>query len=123
MTKRKPQDLQIVRNIAKNLLLHRVNAGLTQTEVGQALNVTFQQEQKFEVGTNCMSACQLFMLTNKFNCNIADFQKDPKAENTSQAAIKLSESLMNKVNKTWNRVDHFSRIAIKFDNADDLYSN
>ena len=36
MTKRKPQDLQIVRNIAKNLLLNRVNAVLTQTEVGEA---------------------------------------------------------------------------------------
>jgi len=97
MTKRKPQDLQIVRNIAKNLLLHRVNAGLTQTEVGEALNVTFQQEQKFEVGTNCMSACQLFMLTNKFNWNIADFIFDILSITDFKFSCKLSAFGQSKV--------------------------
>ena len=54
MSKRKPQNLGLARNIAKNLVLKRVKDGLNQTQVAEALNVTFQQEQKFEGGNNCM---------------------------------------------------------------------
>ena len=43
MSKRKPQNLRLARNIAKNLVLKRVKDGLNQTQVAQALNVTFQQ--------------------------------------------------------------------------------
>ena len=46
------QSPTLIRNIAKNLVLKRLESGLTQTQVAQTLGVTFQQAQKFESGNN-----------------------------------------------------------------------
>ena len=62
MSKRKPQNLGLARNIAKNLVLKRVKAGLNQTQVSEAIFTTFQQEQKFEGGNNQLSAVLLFLI-------------------------------------------------------------
>ncbi len=50
------QSPTLIRNIAKNLVLKRLESGLTQTQVAQTLGVTFQQAQKFESGNNAMRA-------------------------------------------------------------------
>ena len=42
-------------HLGKKLRLRRVALGLTQTQVAQAINVTFQQIQKYEKGTNGVS--------------------------------------------------------------------
>ena len=66
MSKRKPQNLGLARNIAKNLVLKRVKDGLNQTQVSEAIFTTFQQEQKFEGGNNQLSAVQLFLICRKY---------------------------------------------------------
>jgi len=42
--------------VGANLRYIRIAQGLTQTKVSHALNVTFQQMQKYEAGTNCINA-------------------------------------------------------------------
>ena len=42
--------------IGKKLKKRRLQLGLTQSKVGHAVNVTFQQIQKYEKGTNGLSA-------------------------------------------------------------------
>ena len=42
--------------IGKKLKIRRLQLGLTQSKVGHAVNVTFQQIQKYEKGTNGLSA-------------------------------------------------------------------
>ena len=42
--------------IGKKLKKRRLQLGLTQSNVGHAVNVTFQQIQKYEKGTNGLSA-------------------------------------------------------------------
>ena len=38
----------------------RKNKGMTQTELGAAVGVTFQQIQKYEIGSNRMSVSRLY---------------------------------------------------------------
>ena len=44
--------------------MRRLSLGLTQTKVAQAINVTFQQIQKYEKGTNGVSSNRLMQLSN-----------------------------------------------------------
>ena len=39
-------------HLGRKLRMRRLSLGLTQTKVAQAINVTFQQIQKYEKGTN-----------------------------------------------------------------------
>ena len=44
--------------------MRRLALGLTQTKVAQAINVTFQQIQKYEKGTNGISSLRIMQLSN-----------------------------------------------------------
>jgi transcriptional regulator with XRE-family HTH domain len=44
--------------------MRRLSLGLTQTKVAQAINVTFQQIQKYEKGTNGISSLRIMQLAN-----------------------------------------------------------
>jgi transcriptional regulator with XRE-family HTH domain len=57
----------IDQEIAKRVLAHRTQLGLSQTEIGKKLGVTFQQIQKYEKGVNRIGAGRLFQLATVFN--------------------------------------------------------
>ena len=122
----------LIRNIAKNLVLKRMESGLTQTQVAQTLGVTFQQAQKFESGNNAMRSDQLHIVCKKYNWNIESFFHTPisiklKVESSSdeekEKAQRLYDNLMLKVKSKWHKIDNFSRVATKFDNAETTYTN
>jgi len=48
--------------MGETLKLHRRAAGLSQSELGQAVGITFQQIQKYESGRNRLSVSRLFQL-------------------------------------------------------------
>ena len=50
-------------HLGKKLRMRRLSLGLTQTKVAQAINVTFQQIQKYEKGTNGVSSNRLMQLS------------------------------------------------------------
>ena len=50
---------QLNQHLGKKLRLRRTSLGLTQTQVAKAINVTFQQIQKYEKGTNGVSSARL----------------------------------------------------------------
>ena len=50
-------------HLGKKLRMRRLSLGLTQTKVAQAINVTFQQIQKYEKGTNGVSSVSYTHLT------------------------------------------------------------
>ena len=52
------------RHLGAKLRLRRLALGLTQTKVAQAINVTFQQIQKYEKGTNGISSLRIMQLAN-----------------------------------------------------------
>tara|TARA_Y100000310_G_scaffold302693_1_gene340367 strand:- start:50 stop:418 length:369 start_codon:yes stop_codon:yes gene_type:complete len=52
------------RHLGSKLRLRRLALGLTQTKVAQAINVTFQQIQKYEKGTNGISSLRIMQLAS-----------------------------------------------------------
>ena len=80
-------------HLGKKLRMRRLSLGLTQTKVAKAINVTFQQIQKYEKGTNGVSSIRLLQLSNYLKVPINYFFED-----FSEYAInaeKIKESHMN----------------------------
>ena len=63
-------------HLGKKLRMRRLSLGLTQTKVAQAINVTFQQIQKYEKGTNGVSSSRLMQLSNFLRVPITYFYED-----------------------------------------------
>ena len=64
------------KHLGSKLKLRRLALGLTQTKVAKAINVTFQQIQKYEKGTNGVSSIRLLQLSNYLKVPIDYFFKD-----------------------------------------------
>lgn len=62
-----PLDL----DIARRLKATRISQGMTQTELGQAIGVTFQQVQKYERGSNRISASTLIKCAVALDTSVA----------------------------------------------------
>ena len=63
-------------HLGKKLRMRRLSLGLTQTKVAEAINVTFQQIQKYEKGTNGVSSNRLMQLSNYLKVPITYFFED-----------------------------------------------
>ena len=63
-------------HLGRKLRMRRLSLGLTQTKVAQAINVTFQQIQKYEKGTNGVSSIRLLQLSNYLKVPINYFFED-----------------------------------------------
>ena len=63
-------------HMGKRLRMRRLSLGLTQTKVANAINVTFQQIQKYEKGTNGVSSSRLVQLANFLKVPITYFYED-----------------------------------------------
>jgi transcriptional regulator with XRE-family HTH domain len=64
------------KHLGNKLKLRRLALGLTQTKVAKAINVTFQQIQKYEKGTNGVSSIRLLQLSNYLKVPINYFYED-----------------------------------------------
>ena len=66
------------KHLGNKLRMRRLSLGLTQTRVAQAINVTFQQIQKYEKGTNGVSSNRLMQLATFLKVPIVYFFEDYK---------------------------------------------
>jgi transcriptional regulator with XRE-family HTH domain len=57
MAKRAPQPVDVL--VGQNIRICRLQKGLSQTELGERIGVTFQQIQKYEKGSNRVGASRL----------------------------------------------------------------
>ena len=64
------------RHLGAKLRMRRLALGLTQTKVAQAINVTFQQIQKYEKGTNGISSLRIMQLANFLKVPVVYFFED-----------------------------------------------
>ena len=64
------------RHLGSQLRMRRLALGLTQTKVAQAINVTFQQIQKYEKGTNGISSLRIMQLANFLKVPVVYFFED-----------------------------------------------
>jgi transcriptional regulator with XRE-family HTH domain len=65
-------------HLGKKLRMRRLSLGLTQTKVAQAINVTFQQIQKYEKGTNGVSSNRIMQLSSFLKVPVTYFFEDFK---------------------------------------------
>ena len=84
-------------HLGKKLRMRRLSLGLTQTKVAQAINVTFQQIQKYEKGTNGVSSIRLLQLANYLKVPVNYFFED-----FSEYLINLERSQESHMNVNYN---------------------
>ena len=76
------------RHLGSKLRMRRLSLGLTQTKVAQAINVTFQQIQKYEKGTNGISSLRIMQLSNFLKVPVVFFFEDfPLYQGSSENAL------------------------------------
>jgi transcriptional regulator with XRE-family HTH domain len=63
-------------HLGTKLRTRRLALKLTQTKVAQAINVTFQQIQKYEKGTNGISSLRIMQLANFLKVPVVYFYED-----------------------------------------------
>ena len=84
-------------HMGKRLRMRRLSLGLTQTKVANAINVTFQQIQKYEKGTNGVSSIRLLQLSNYLKVPINYFFED-----FSQYLVNIEKSKEGHMNINYN---------------------
>ena len=85
------------KHLGNKLKLRRLALGLTQTKVAKAINVTFQQIQKYEKGTNGVSSIRLLQLSNYLKVPINYFYED-----YSEYLINIEKSKEGHFNLNYN---------------------
>ncbi len=85
------------KHLGNKLKLRRLALGLTQTKVAKAINVTFQQIQKYEKGTNGVSSIRLLQLSNYLKVPISYFFED-----YSEYALNVQRSKEGHMNINYN---------------------
>ena len=79
------------RHLGSKLRMRRLALGLTQTKVAKAINVTFQQIQKYEKGANRVGASRLFQLAKVLEVPISYFFDDLETENSGDMQVGFAE--------------------------------
>ena len=69
-------EISFNQHLGTKLRMRRLALGLTQTKVAQAINVTFQQIQKYEKGTNGISSLRIMQLSNFLKVPVIYFFED-----------------------------------------------
>ena len=78
------------RHLGSKLRMRRLALGLTQTKVAQAINVTFQQIQKYEKGTNGISSLRIMQLGSILKVPVMYFFEDYPAYTEAVNAVEAN---------------------------------
>lgn len=74
MSRGKPHPVDI--EVGARLRAFRESAGVTQSDLGRAIGVTFQQVQKYETGANRVSSSRLSLAAGHLGVPVASFFDD-----------------------------------------------
>ena len=85
------------KHLGNMLKMRRLALGLTQTKVAKAINVTFQQIQKYEKGIKGVSSIRLLQLSNYLKVPINYFFED-----YSEYLINIEKSKEGHMNVNYN---------------------
>lgn len=79
-------------HIGSRLRLRRLMLGMSQEALGESLSVTFQQVQKYEKGTNRISASRLYYIASIFDVPLSYFFSGlAPSETDSQQPMGMAE--------------------------------
>lgn len=92
---RKVQHIeQIDRHIGARIQELRLAHGMSRQELGEKINVTHQQLQKYEIGTNRVSAGRLALIAKFLGTSVATFYEglDESLNSTNEADANLNQN-------------------------------
>jgi transcriptional regulator with XRE-family HTH domain len=83
----------IDRHVGTRIRGRRVGMRISQTKLGQAIGVTFQQIQKYESGTNRVGASNLFKISQSLGVDVSFFFQGliDEAEGADGAALGMAD--------------------------------
>ena len=101
MSARNPDPIDAL--VGRNIRIHRINKGLTQTGLAKRIGVTFQQVQKYEQGKNRVGGGRLYKIAGVLRLPISAFfegadsphhkvKESPSALLTEPHALRLLKS-------------------------------
>jgi|SRR5687768_1084694 transcriptional regulator with XRE-family HTH domain len=105
---RKPNDVDA--HVGSRLRQRRMLLGISQEQLAEMLGLTFQQVQKYERGTNRVSASRLFQLARSLDTPITWFFEDMESERGAKPAGEGEESDPMSRRETLELVRVYSRI-------------
>lgn len=94
--------------IGMRLKLKRNSLGITQSQLGEKLGLTFQQIQKYEKGVNAINIVKLLKIAELLNTNI-DYFIGSLNENSAAASKLIDENYIENKN-TIRLLNYFSKI-------------
>ncbi|MGE0007256.1 MAG: helix-turn-helix domain-containing protein [Parvibaculaceae bacterium] len=78
MTKRDPNFVD--RHVGNRVRMRRLLVGMSQEKLGELLGITFQQVQKYEKGSNRVSASRLYQIARVLGVPVQYFYDELKEE-------------------------------------------
>ena len=103
-------NLEINKRICKQLILHRIWNGLSQTNLSEDIGTTFQQYQKVERCYNRIFAEQLISICNNRKWDISIFNSDPNETlkewfRKDYGDNSVTPNKYTKIKKSWDILD------------------
>lgn len=90
MSKRMPNPVDV--HVGNRIRMRRMLIGMSQEKLGERLGLTFQQVQKYEKGTNRVSASRLFHVAQVLSVPVQFFYEDLPAGVEDDSALGFAES-------------------------------
>jgi transcriptional regulator with XRE-family HTH domain len=97
--------ITIKQEIGSRIHLLRLKNGMSQSELGRQLGVSFQQIQKYENGTNTVSSARLQTLCNILHCTPADVIAPITTEHTERKGRRILAQLSHRALRYAIRID------------------
>lgn len=113
MAKRGPLPVDVL--VGQNIRAARLNAGLSQTKLGDACGITFQQIQKYEKGTNRVGSSRLMQMAEALGVPASTLL--PASQKHAAPKHHLPTILQDRVGmdvvKAWDKLSPKYRIVIR----------
>ena len=91
--------------VGERIRTFRLAKGKTQADLAEAIGVKFQQVQKYETGSNRVSASKLFLAAKFLECQISDFF-DPMEENFGREDVIMAARFANLSDRDKRCINH-----------------
>jgi len=102
--------------VGENIRTARLAAGVTQTELGNACGITFQQIQKYENGTNRVGGSRLMQIAEALKVPAATLlpaSQEHAVTSKHPTPTILQDRIGMDIVKVWDKLKRDERIAIR----------
>jgi transcriptional regulator with XRE-family HTH domain len=107
MTRKGPDQVDQI--VGRNIRIYRLQKGLTQTDLGDGLGLTFQQVQKYEKGTNRVGSGRLLKIATFLDVPVTALFKgsDEMADTDKQSIFdQLATPHANRLLQAFAQIDN-----------------